>query len=175
MLNDWHALGSVQYRKWHVYDMAWGATSEPNGRPFALEHHIVCGAPFGGPIASYPDPKRPGNDPSKPTVLTIYSSSGVKLSETVWKDRPIIGMGWTDLERLIVVADNGMVKMYDLYCRLTHEMHLLLDSHASTNILECHFWGNGIACMTNDLVIRVAEVNWMYFAPVILWTFKLEV
>lgn len=110
MSNDWHALGSVQYRKWHVYDMAWDV--DPLGRPFALENFVVCGAPFGGPIAMYLDPKKPGNDATKPTYLLIYTSSGVKLAQFEWRDQPIVGIGWTDKLNLVVVAENGLSTRY---------------------------------------------------------------
>lgn len=49
--------------------------------------------------------------------------------------------------------------MFDLYCRPVYEMQILLDFHASVTITECHFYGNGVACMTSDDVIRVVEVQ----------------
>lgn len=50
------------------------------------------------------------------------------------------------------------MKMIDLYCRTIHELQLL-DIGSTSNILECHFWGNGMACMTTENSIRVAEVS----------------
>jgi hypothetical protein len=47
--------------------------------------------------------------------------------------------------------------MFDLYCRPVYEMQLLLDFHASVSISECHFYGNGVACMTSEETIRVVE------------------
>lgn len=155
MLNDWHALGSVQYRKWHVYDMAWASDLS---KPFPLENYVTCGAPFGGPIAMYLDPKRLQEATGKTSVtVSMYSSSGHKISEMEWTDRPIVSLGWSDQELLVVVAENGLLRMFDLYCRPVYEMQLLLDFHASVTITECHFYGNGVACMTSDEVIRVVE------------------
>lgn len=53
----------------------------------------------------------------------------------------------------------GLLRMFDLYCRPVYEMQILLDFHASVTITECHFYGNGVACMTSDDVIRVVEVQ----------------
>lgn len=33
----------------------------------------------------------------------------------------------------------------------------LLDSNSAGQILECHFWGNGVAAMISDFTIKVAE------------------
>jgi hypothetical protein len=52
--------------------------------------------------------------------------------------------------------------VFDLYGRVVTEFHLLEDSSAnsgSNSILECHFWGNGVAALASDFHIRVAEVN----------------
>lgn len=110
MLNDWHALGSVQYRKWHVYDMAWANDSS---KPFPLENYVTCGAPFGGPIAMYLDPKRLQEATGKTSVtVSTYSSSGYKIAEMEWTDRPIVSLGWSDQELLVVVAENGNLILY---------------------------------------------------------------
>jgi hypothetical protein len=35
----------------------------------------------------------------------------------------------------------------------------LLDTGSGAHFLECHFWGNGVAAMTSEMTIVVAEVN----------------
>lgn len=113
MLNDWHALGSVQYRKWQVYDMAWtppGFTAV-DARPMSLENYQVCGAPFSGPVAVLTDPRKaPVADSSKPMMLGTFSSSGTKISEIEWKDRSVLAMGWTDHEILVTILENGEIR-----------------------------------------------------------------
>jgi vacuolar protein sorting-associated protein 16 len=111
MLNDWHLLGSVQYRKWQVYEMSWSVPgSDGQPKPPPLENYLLAGAPFGGPIAMVLDSKKlTPAEKLKPQLLSIYTSSGVKISEMEWKDRPIISMGWTDQEALVIVAENGKV------------------------------------------------------------------
>eukprot|EP00981_Chlorochromonas_danica_P005324 scaffold1069_cov186-Ochromonas_danica.AAC.9 len=148
MLNDWHALGVVQYRKWHVYDMAW----MEKGVGVALENYLVCGAPFGGPIALFPDTKRL----EQPLKLQIYTSAGTKLAEMDWTDRPIVSMGWTHSETLITVTDQGHIRIYTIFADLVTEFSLLNNGEGVT-IIECHFWGNGVAAMTSGYSIKVAE------------------
>ncbi len=112
MLNDWYALGSVQYRKFHVYDIEWDVPSylQNTSVPFLFENYIVSGAPFGGPLAMIPDVKKVNlpEEINKNKIL-VYSCAGKKLAEIDWNDRPIIGIGWTDQENMVVVADNGNV------------------------------------------------------------------
>lgn len=105
MMNNWESLGTVPYRKFHVYDMAW---TTDGGKPFPLEDYIICGAPFGGPIAMYLDPKRmKDSTPRWTTTLLMYSSSGRKISETEWEGRSIVSMGWSDHELLMIISDGG--------------------------------------------------------------------
>lgn len=49
--------------------------------------------------------------------------------------------------------------MYDLYFRQIYEMELLTEFHGDTTVTECHFYGNGVACMTSEGTIRVVEVS----------------
>jgi hypothetical protein len=117
MLNDWYALGAVQYRKWNIYDLNWTSPQGGSEVPINLENYLVCGAPFGGPIAMIPDSRRLNNvaNPQQTTPiidlnknkLLIFTSSGLQLAEIDWQERPVIGMGWTDHENLVVIADNG--------------------------------------------------------------------
>jgi hypothetical protein len=110
MLNDWYALGSVQYRKWHVYDIEWELPSYLKGTSisFALENYVVAGAQFAGPLAMIPDSKKV-NLPSEidKNKILLYSSAGKKLTEIDWKEKSVSGLGWSDQENLVVVADNG--------------------------------------------------------------------
>jgi len=155
MLNDWYSLGDCQYRKWHIYDMEWQISSNH----LELENYLVCGSPFAGPVAMILDSKRntslPENVDKK--KLLIFTSSGIKLSEIEWVDRSVVGMGWTDLEQLIVVSEDGSGKLFDLHGKLIIEFNLIDGGKNSTTILECHFWGNGVAALTADLNIKVAE------------------
>lgn len=100
MFQEWHPLGAVLYRKWQVYDIDWD-------EEIKLDQCLVCGAPFGGPVAIIPDYRKAGSIPDKPFYLSIYTSSGVLMSKIEWKEKPIMAMGWSDQEHLISVLENG--------------------------------------------------------------------
>lgn len=79
MYIDWNALGSVYYKKWTIYDMAW------TGDGINLEDCEVFGAPFGGPLALIKDKDINRKASSRKEELKwsiyVYTSSGNKLSE----------------------------------------------------------------------------------------------
>ena len=107
MYTDWHSLGDVLYRKWHVYDMLW-----KDKKDFNMHNFQVCGAPFGGPLAIIKDDMKGNLGSNPPTVieskLWIYSSSGNRLAEVALDSKRIAGCGWNDQEQLVTVQEDGM-------------------------------------------------------------------
>ena len=133
MLADWHSLGEVQYRKWQVYDMDWG-------EDFNLDNYLICGAPFGGPIAliKHNEDKAnkliviPNANKEKEkekekeaaaasnikNMLWIYTSAGKLLGEVEYSNAMsnhrmsgVIGMGWTDEEQFVMVFVDGKIQI----------------------------------------------------------------
>lgn len=100
MLADSHPLGAILYRKWHMYDMAWGDDRQ-------LENYLVCGAPFGGPIAMITDSKKVATNRDIKEQIHIYTTAGYLLAKIDWDNSTIIGMGWSDNENLVTVTDTG--------------------------------------------------------------------
>ncbi len=47
--------------------------------------------------------------------------------------------------------------MFDIHGKLLKQF-TLLDNGSTNHIVECHLWGNGVAAMTSDTLIFVAEV-----------------
>lgn len=98
MQADWHNLGEVLYRKWHVYDMGW------QDHTIQIENYLVCGAQFGGPLAMISKIVTP----EEKSKLRIFTSSGLRIAEVDWdSSRKVAGMGWSDLEQLVIVLDDG--------------------------------------------------------------------
>jgi hypothetical protein len=157
MQADWYSLGEVSYRKWHVYDMDW-QQSEPG---FQLENCLVCGAQFGGPLAIVRDTRKAAAAGAD-SKLRIFTSAGTKMAEVNWDvNKRIVGMGWSDLENLVIVLDDGSVLSYDIHGKLVRNFLLLTltDTSSTAHILECHFWGNGVVAIASDMEIHVAEVG----------------
>lgn len=88
-----------------MYEMAWGDDKQ-------LENYIVCGAPFGGPIAMITDNKKIASNKDIKEHISIYTSAGYPLAEIDWDQSNIIGMGWSDNENLVTVTDAGLQSTY---------------------------------------------------------------
>lgn len=178
---DWHALGEVQYRTFHLYEMGW------KNDKVKLEEYRVCGAQNGGPVALIREgaaaTTAPGSskvvvdtpwvgDSSAPAAaptasspsLQIYTSSGIKISECEWPHQVrVAGLGWGDQEQLIIVLEDANVLTYDIKCKLVRQF-LLFDRNTSTTtsssalvVSDVQFWGNGLVAMCNDMQAYVAE------------------
>jgi len=152
MLADSHPLGNILYRKWHQYDMLWGETRQ-------LEDYCVCGAPFGGPVALMSTNRKSneGVEDMKEKIL-ICTSAGYQLAKISWEDEnKIAGMGWTDQELLLTVSDNGGVRVFDINGKQLTQFSLLDANSAAIMLVECHFWGDGIAAISSESHIYVVE------------------
>ena len=126
MQADWHNLGEVLYRKWHVYDMGW------QNEAMQIENFQVCGAQFGGPIAMIRDNRKSSTSEDGKAKLRIFTSSGLKIAEVDWdSSRKVIGMGWSDLEQLVMVLDDG-----ENLENLPH--HNIVEADNSCSFRECN-------------------------------------
>jgi vacuolar protein sorting-associated protein 16 len=80
MQSDWNALGEVLYRKIPVYEMKWKGSDNDN---LHIDDYLICGAPFGGPLAMIRDDKKlvPLSDENMNPKLRIFTSSGNLIAE----------------------------------------------------------------------------------------------
>lgn len=81
--------------------MMWGSDKQ-------LENFMVCGAPFGGPIAMISDQKKSTANDGKEKIL-IYTSAGYELSKIDWDGGSLLAMGWSDHENLVTVTESGKI------------------------------------------------------------------
>ncbi|CAN6453034.1 unnamed protein product [Victoria cruziana] len=143
---EWQLLYNRYYRKPELYSMCW--------QKMDLGRHRVACARFGGPIAAIRDDSKIVQlfAESARRKLLIFNSAGILLASAIW-DRPggrLVGMGWTDEETLVCVVQDGSVYRYDIHAHPI-EPHLSLGIEAvDENVVECVFWGNGIACITDS-------------------------
>ncbi|KAJ1439405.1 Vps16, N-terminal region-domain-containing protein [Ochromonadaceae sp. CCMP2298] len=161
MLADSHPLGNILYRKWPMYEMLWGDEKH-------LEDYVIRGAPFGGPIAMMHAPRLTGSggrdrgdkgekDRGGEKIL-ICTSAGYQLAKIAWEgEGELVGMGWSDQEHLLTVADNGAVKVFDLHGKQVTQFSLLEPGEPAAHLLEVHFWGNGVAAISSESKVYVAE------------------
>ncbi|CAG8840556.1 15042_t:CDS:2, partial [Cetraspora pellucida] len=83
-----------------------------------LSKYMIAGATFCGPIAMICDDKKVSmlqkQQPVKPTIY-IYTSAGKLMGQLEWDKGCIIKMGWTDAEQLVVVMEDGYIRLYDIH------------------------------------------------------------
>lgn len=143
---EWNQLADKYYRKTEVYVMQWGDKIE-------LDKHIVCGAPFGGPIAMIPDERkmlRLGGV----TMCSIYTSAGRLINQFDWPHRGLIQMGWTDKENLACILDDGTVHLYSVHGELLNTFDMG-PAVKRDHVAECIIWGSG-------MVVRTANKSEVY-------------
>ncbi|XP_025080748.1 vacuolar protein sorting-associated protein 16 homolog [Pomacea canaliculata] len=164
---DWNPLGDHYYRKCEVYAMEWSGVVD-------LAKHTVAAAAYGGPIALMKDESKLNRVPTniKP-VITVYNAAGKIINQIRWNSGTIVKMGWTIMEDLLFVQDDGVVLVYDMF--LTFKRTFSMGQEAKdVKILDARiftsFQGTGVAIMTSTFriflitnsdsprIIRLAEV-----------------
>jgi hypothetical protein len=147
--SDWHSLGEVPYRKFPVYEtMGWGTDIQ-------IEDYMVCGSPFGGPLAMMKDTRK-GTHYTLGVRLSLCTLSGIKIADISLENKRVVGMGWSDREELVIVLEDGNVFMYDIQGNSVYNF-LIIDLMTITDVLECVFWGDGVVVVTANMQIYVAE------------------
>ncbi|CAG8580065.1 14623_t:CDS:10 [Gigaspora margarita] len=116
-----------------------------------LSKYMIAGAPFGGPIAMIRDDKKvlalQKQQPVKPTIY-LYTSAGKLLEQLQWDKGRIIKMGWTDVEQLVVVMEDGTIRLYDIHGDFTQ---FSLGKEAKDHlVIDCQIWGTGLVALTGN-------------------------
>ncbi|OAD74766.1 hypothetical protein PHYBLDRAFT_124139 [Phycomyces blakesleeanus NRRL 1555(-)] len=141
--SDWILLHDRFYRKQEIYSLSWKQTD--------LSKFMIASAQFGGPIAMIRDDKKvlllQKQQPIKPTIY-IYSSAGILIEQILWDKGRIVSLGWTDQEQLVVVTEDGSVKLYPLYG--TNTQFTLGKDAKEFGIIDCQIWGTGLVAMTGN-------------------------
>ena len=120
-----------------------------------LDQYIVAVGQFGGAIAMTRDPRVPvqhqGTMP-KPGV-DIYSPSGFFETNIQWLEGSgIVALGWNHREELVVVADNGMVHLYDVRKEKTIKKFSMGQNALEAGVREAKLLpdARGLVILTND-------------------------
>ncbi|KHG27227.1 Vacuolar sorting-associated protein 16 [Gossypium arboreum] len=141
---EWQLLYNRYYRKPELYPLRW--------KNIDLSRNKVACAPFGGPIAVIRDDSKIVQLYSESALrkLRIFTSSGVLISDTVWKNPGgrLIGMSWTEDQTLICIVQDGTVYRYNIHAELIEPNVTLGKECFEQNVVECIFWGNGVVCLT---------------------------
>lgn len=135
--------------------MAWGDVH--------VEHLRVAAAPFGGPIATIRDERRPvplgavGSTSTASPQLRTYTSAGILVAAWAWTGCRIAAIGWTSLLELIIIDAAGEVHSFSMFGeRLSRHMSLGVEARAE-GIAEAHVFHDSFVAITEAGVVWAVQ------------------
>ncbi|KAA1472557.1 vacuolar assembling/sorting protein VPS16 [Dentipellis sp. KUC8613] len=145
---SWEAMqdSNVFYRRQQVYTI--------HGKLPNLSDCFVAGCRYGGPIALMRDnTKLIALGRATPVFakaqVQIFSPAGEGLLMFSWDQGKIIRFGWTGDERLVVLNEEGVYRIYDL--QGDYEQFSLGSEAAEVGIIEARIHEGGLVAMTGSL------------------------
>lgn len=145
---SWQAMqdGKVFYRRQQLYSVA--------GKFPNLSDYIVAGCRYGGPLALMRDTTKliamgRATASSSKAQIQVYSPAGESLLAFSWDQGKIIRFGWTLDERLVILNEEGVYRIYDL--QGDYRQHSLGNEAAETGIVDARIHDNGLVAMTGSL------------------------
>ncbi|KAH9899211.1 vacuolar protein sorting-associated protein 16 [Cubamyces lactineus] len=146
---SWEAMqdGSVFYRRHQLYSI-------PGKLPGDLQDFIIAGCRYGGPIALMRDTSRlvalgAATPVFSKAQIQIYSPAGEGLLLFSWDQAKIIRFGWTGDERLVVLNEEGVYRIYDLQGE--YEQYSLGSDAGETGIIDARIHETGLVALTGSL------------------------
>ncbi|THH19130.1 hypothetical protein EW146_g1994 [Bondarzewia mesenterica] len=145
---SWEAIqdGNVFYRRQQLYSI--------RGKLPNLADFIIAGCRYGGPIALMRDNSRMVALGHATPALTkaqiqVFSPAGEGLLLFSWDQGKIVKFGWTVDERLVVLNEEGVYRVYDL--QGDYEQHSLGNDAGEVGIIDARIHENGLVAMTGSL------------------------
>ncbi|KXN92144.1 hypothetical protein AN958_09236 [Leucoagaricus sp. SymC.cos] len=153
---SWQAMqdGSVFYRRQHLYTVS--------GKLPDLSDYIIAGCRYGGPIALMRDTAKILTLNRSAPVLSksqvqICSPAGESLLSFSWDQGRIIRFGWTLDERLVLLNEEGVYRIYDLQGE--YQQHSLGAEAAELGVIDAQIHDNGFVALTSSLAFLEVK-NW---------------
>ncbi|AOW00217.1 Vps16, C-terminal region-domain-containing protein [Yarrowia lipolytica] len=143
----WEQLAGKFYST-HEYDYE----LERDGREIDFDSSVVALAPGGGAVAVTDDEHKlvaMGNA-ARQMSIGVFSGSGNLIRRLPWDMGRIRGLGWTtEGEKLVVVSDQGSVRVYYDFHGNFNQFSLGLDAETA-GVKETKFWNSGFVCLLNN-------------------------
>ena len=153
--SDWHPLGDVFFRKFELYSMQWRDSVD-------LSKYTICAAAYGGPIAlARCELKSAKTGLAPKPIIYIFTSSGSEMANIRWNSGNLLKMGWSCVEDLVCVQDDGSVLVYDIFGSFKKTFTMGQEAK-DVKIIQCHIFntfsgGTGVAVLTSSY--RIFIVN----------------
>ncbi|KAF9219507.1 vacuolar assembling sorting protein VPS16 [Gyrodon lividus] len=160
----WAAMpeGNVFYRRLQLYSI-------PRKLP-DLDDFVIAGCRNGGPIALMRDNSkiiaigRAGPDFFK-SQIQVYSPAGEGLLLLSWDQGKITRLGWTADERLVVLNEEGVYRLYDL--QGDYQQYSLGSEAAEMGIIDARIHENGLVALSGSLTLLEVK-DWEGSRPLTL-------
>ncbi|KAI0697518.1 vacuolar protein sorting-associated protein 16 [Cerioporus squamosus] len=139
--------GSVFYRRHQLYSIA-------GKLPGDLQDFIIAGCRYGGPIAVMRDTSRMvaigrAAPAFSKAQIQIYSPAGEGILLFSWDQGKIIRFGWTGDERLVVLNEEGVYRVYDLQGE--YQQYSLGSEAGEMGIIDARVHETGLVALTGSL------------------------
>ncbi|KAH7886829.1 Vps16, C-terminal region-domain-containing protein [Phlebopus sp. FC_14] len=160
----WDAMpdGNVFYRRLQLYSIP--------GKLPDLDDFIIAGCRNGGPIALMRDSSkmialsRPGPTFSK-SQIHVNSPAGEGLLSFSWEQAKIIRFGWSWDERLVVLNEDGIYRLYDL--QGDYQQYSLGGEAAEMGIIDARIHEHGMVALSGSLTLLEVK-DWEGSSPLTL-------
>ncbi|TFK21145.1 vacuolar protein sorting 16 isoform 1 [Coprinopsis marcescibilis] len=146
----WEAIGDATtfYRRQQLY-------STPGKLP-ELSDYMVAACQHGGPLALMRDStKLLTLGQLMPAVtraqIQVWSPAGEGLLLFSWDQGKIIKFGWTADERLVILNEEGVYRVYDLQGE--YQQYSLGSDTAETGVIDAKIHGGGLVALTSSLTL----------------------
>ncbi|EMD35361.1 hypothetical protein CERSUDRAFT_66538 [Gelatoporia subvermispora B] len=146
----WEAMqdANVFYRRHQVYSIP--------GKLPNLGDFIIAGCRYGGPIALMRDMNKViALNRAAPVLakaqIQVYSSAGDGLLLLSWDQGKIVRFGWTADERLVVLNEEGVYRLYDL--QGDYQQYSLGGEAGELGIIDARIHESGLVALTGSLTL----------------------
>ncbi|KAH7906991.1 vacuolar assembling sorting protein VPS16 [Hygrophoropsis aurantiaca] len=146
----WDAMpdGNVFYRRQQLYSMP--------GKLPDLGDYVIAGCRNGGPLALMRDTTKliavgRATPAFTKAQIQIYSPAGEGLLLFSWDQGKIIRYGWSFDERLVVLNEEGVYRLYDL--QGDHQQFSFGAEAAELGIVDARIHENGLVALTGSLTL----------------------
>ncbi|KAK2461284.1 hypothetical protein APHAL10511_006811 [Amanita phalloides] len=162
---SWQAMqdGNVFYRKQQLYSI--------QGKLLNLSDYVIAGCRYGGPLGKRRTRVGPlpttlpaimrdstklialGKTPisSLRPQIQIISSAGEPIMSFSWDQGKIIRFGWTHDERLVILSEEGIYRLYDLQGE--YQQFSLGNEAADLGVVDARIHENGLVALTGALTL----------------------
>ncbi|KAJ3721964.1 Vps16, C-terminal region-domain-containing protein [Lentinula raphanica] len=147
---SWQAMqnGTVFYRRQQLYSIM--------GKLPDLGDYIIAGCRYGGPLAMMRDNTKliavgRATPVHAKSQIQVYSSAGEGLLLFSWENSRIIRFGWTLNERLVVLNEEGIYRIYDL--QGDYQQYSLGSEASEVGVVDARIYENGLVALTGSLTL----------------------